>query len=149
MRSAVADSKLIFPDAAAKPAGVKGLIAASAALLLAGGVLLDLDRVASAREALDKVAHLAAFEAAASSKPAERKAICRKRFATTVWTDSEVSLDEIDVSVVPTGRGNIAFVSYDATVQLVVGRFFGLNEVEIYGEAEATAPTKQVALATP
>lgn len=136
-------------SSADKPAGVKGLIAAAAALLIAGGALLDFDRVASAREALDKVAYVAAFEAAAAAKPAERKAICQKRFAKTVWTDSEVSVDELDVSVVPTGRGNTALVTYDATVQLVVGRFFGLGEVEISGEAEVTAPTKQVAAVTP
>lgn len=136
-------------DPTGKPDGVKGLVAAAAALLITGGALLDLDRVAAAREALDKVAHVAAFEAAASTKPTERKTICQKRFAKTVWTDSEVSVDEIDVSVVPTGRGNMAVVSYDATVQLVVGRFFGVSEVEISGEAEATAPTKQVAAVTP
>ncbi len=78
------------------------------ALLITGGVLLDLDRVAAAREALDKVAHVAAFEAAATAKPTERKAICQKRFAKTVWTDTEVSIDDLDVSVVPTGRGNMA-----------------------------------------
>lgn len=132
-----------------KPAGVKGLVAAAAALLIAGGVLLDLDRIASVREALDKVAHVAAFEAVAATRPTERGAICRKRFAKTVWTDSEVSIDELDVSVVPTRRGDMAVVTYDATVQLVVGRFFGMSEVEISGEAEVTAPAKQVAAATP
>jgi hypothetical protein len=129
--------------------GVKGLVAAAAALFLLGGVLLDLDRVAAAREALDKVAHVAAFEAAAAARPADRKAICQKRFAKTIWTDSEVSIDELDVSVVPTGRGNTALVTYDATVQLVVGRYFGMSEIEIYGEAEVTAPTRQIADATP
>ncbi len=136
-------------EPAVKPAGVKGLVAAAAALLITGGVLLDLDRVAAAREALDKVAHVAAFEAAATAKPTERKAICQKRFAKTVWTDAEVSIDDLDVSVVPTGRGNMAVVTYDATVQLVVGRFFGVSEVEIWGEAEVTAPAKQVAILTP
>ena len=95
------------------------------------------------------MAHVAAFEAAASEKASERKAICQKRFARTVWTDSEVTLDELDVSVVQTGRGNTAVVTYDATVQLVVGRFFGMSEVEIYGEAEVTAPNRQVATVTP
>lgn len=133
---------------AAKPAGVVGLGLAGAALLLIGGALLDLDRVASAREALDRVAHVAAFEATAA-KPQERKTICRKRFAKTVWTDAEVYLDDIDVSVVQSGRGSTALVTYDATVQLVVGRYFGLSEIEIWGEAEVTAPAKQVAAATP
>lgn len=136
-------------EPAAKPTGVKRLLASAAAFLLTGGILLDFDRIASAREALDKVAHVAAFEAAASAKPSERRAICQKRFAKTVWTDSEVSLDELDVSVVPTGRGNTALVTYDATVQLVVGRFFGMSEVEIHGEAEVTAPTKQVVASSP
>ncbi len=40
-------------------------------------------------------------------------------------------------------------MTYDATVQLVVGRFFGVSEVEIWGEAEVTAPAKQVAILTP
>jgi uncharacterized membrane protein len=132
-----------------KPAPVKGMIAAMAALLLTGGIFLDVNRINSVRESLDRVAHLAAFEAAASPRSVERKVICQRRFAKTVWTDSEVSLDEIDVDVTTGSRGNTATVSYDATVQLVVGRFFGFNEVVISGEAEVTAPNKQVATVSP
>lgn len=129
--------------------GVKGLVASMAALLIAGGALLDIDRINSAKEVLDRIAYVAAFEAAAATRPAERKRICQKRFAKTVWTDSEVSIDDIGVTVVANGRGNHAHVTYDATVQLVVGRFFGLSEFEIWGEAEVTAPRKQVAAVTP
>jgi hypothetical protein len=132
-----------------KPAGIKSLVAAAAALLLAGGILLDMDRINSVRDSLDRIAHVAAFEAAAATRPSERQHICQKRFDKTVWTDSEVSVDEIDVSVRETLRGKTAVVSYDATVQLVVGRFFGFNEVVISGEAEADAPGKQVVAATP
>jgi hypothetical protein len=131
------------------PKGVKGLLAITATLLLVGGVLLDVNRINSVRDSLDKVAYLAAFEAAASTRPADRKAICLKRFAKTVWTDSEVTMDEIDVSVTPGGRGNTAIVSYDATVQLVVGRFFGFSEFMISGEAEVTAPNRQIAAVSP
>jgi hypothetical protein len=145
----VADIELDCPDNAPGSKGVKGLMAAAAALLLAGGILLDMNRINSVRDSLDRVAYIAAFEAAAATRPAERQHICQKRFAKTVWTDSEVSVDDIDVSVTQSGRGNTATVSYDATVQLVVGRFFGFNEVIISGEAEVTAPGRQVAAATP
>jgi uncharacterized membrane protein len=134
---------------AVQPAPVKGVIAAMLGLLLAGGVLLDVNRINSVRESLDRVAHLAAFEAAASPRSAERDVICQRRFAKTVWTDSEVSVDEIDVDVTAGSRGITATVTYDATVQLVVGRFFGFYEVVISGEAEVTAQTKQVATFTP
>jgi uncharacterized membrane protein len=145
----VADRELegSVPETGAR--GVKGLLAATVALLLAGGILLDMNRINSVRDSLDRVAYVAAFEAAAATRPAERQNICQKRFAKTVWTDSEVSMDDIDVSVTQSGRGNTALVTYDATVQLVVGRFFGFNEVVISGEAEVTAPGKQVAAATP
>jgi uncharacterized membrane protein len=145
----VADSEREDPSTVSGAKGVKGLLAATAALLLAGGILLDMNRINSVRDSLDRVAHIAAFEAAAATRPAERQQICQKRFAKTVWTDSEVSVDDIDVSVTASGRGNVATVSYDATVHLVVGRFFGFNEVMISGEAEVTAPTKQIATATP
>jgi uncharacterized membrane protein len=145
----VADSNWEGPSAASGAKGVKGLLAATAALLLTGGILLDMNRINSVRDSLDRVAHIAAFEAAAATRPAERQQICQKRFAKTVWTDSEVSVDDIDVSVIASGRGNVATVSYDATVHLVVGRFFGFNEVVISGEAEVTAPTKQIATASP
>jgi uncharacterized membrane protein len=145
----VADNDLDCPDTAPGAKGVKGLMTAVAALLLVGGILLDMNRINSVRDSLDRVAHVAAFEAAAATRPAERQHICQKRFAKTVWTDSEVSVDDIDVSVTQSGRGNTATVTYDATVQLVVGRFFGFNEVNISGEAEVTAPGRQVAAATP
>jgi hypothetical protein len=138
--SDVADRELECSVPVSGARGVKGLLAATVALLLAGGVV---------RDSLDRVAYLAAFEAAAATRPAERQHICQKRFAKTVWTDSEVSMDDIEVSVTQNGRGNTALVTYDATVQLVVGRFFGFNEVVISGEAEVTAPGKQVAAATP
>ncbi len=128
---------------------MKAPLLATVALLLAGGIVLDMNRINSVRHALDRVAHVAAFEAAAATRPAERQHICQKRFAKAVWTDSEVSVDEIDVSVTQNGTGKTALVTYDATVQLVVGRFFGFNEVVISGEAEVTAPGKQVTAATP
>jgi hypothetical protein len=137
------------PPATDRPAGIKGLLALTIGLLLGGGVLLDFNRINSVRDSLDRVAYLAAFEAAAATRPADRKILCLKRFAKTVWTDSEVTMDEIDVSVTPGGRGNTAVVSYDATVQLVVGRFFGFSEYMISGEAEVTAPNRQVATAIP
>jgi uncharacterized membrane protein len=151
----VADNELRSPDIdpgvgyGSRPKGVMGLLAGIAALLLAGGILLDMDRINSVRESLDRVAHVAAFEAAAAKRPTDREQICQKRFAKTVWTDAEVSVDEIDVSVAKSSRGNTALVTYDATVQLVVGRFFGFSEVAISGEAEVTAPGIQVAAATP
>jgi hypothetical protein len=132
-----------------KPPGATGLIGAAAALLLCGGILLDMDRINSVRDTLDRIAHVAAFEAAAATRPAERKGICQKRFDRTVWTESEVSIDDIDVSVTENARGRAAVVSYDATVQLVVGRFFGFNEVVISGEAEAGAPNKQAVATVP
>ena len=135
--------------AAERPAGIKGLLTAMIGLLLIGGILLDANRINSVRDSLDKVAYLAAFEAAASTRPADRKILCLKRFAKTVWTDSEVTMDDIDFSVTTGGRGNTAVVSYDATVQLVVGRFFGFSEFVISGEAEVTAPNRQIAAVTP
>jgi hypothetical protein len=137
------------PPATDRPAGIKGLLALTIGLLLGGGVLLDFNRINSVRDSLDRVAYLAAFEAAAATRPADRKILCLKRFAKTVWTDSEVTMDEIDVSVTPGGRGNTAVVSYDATVRLVVGRFFGFSEYMISGEAEVTAPNRQVVTAIP
>lgn len=137
------------PPATDRPAGIKGLLALTIGLLLGGGVLLDFNRINSVRDSLDRVAYLAAFEAAAATRPADRKILCLKRFAKTVWTDSEVTMHEIDVSVTPGGRGNTAVVSYDATVQLVVGRFFGFSEYMISGEAEVTAPNRQVVTAIP
>jgi len=140
---------MTVPPAPDRPAGIKGPLAAMVGLLLAGGVLLDVNRINSVRDSLDKVAYLAAFDAAAATRPADRETLCLKRFAKTVWTDSEVTMDEIDVNVTPGRRGNTAVVSYDATVQLVVGRYFGFSGFMISGEAEVTAPTRQIAAATP
>jgi uncharacterized membrane protein len=145
----VSDDQLWGEERLDRPAPVKGAVFAMATLLLAGGVLLDVNRINSVRESLDRVAHLAAFEAAAAPRSAERSVICERRFAKTVWTDSEVSVDDIDVEVMHGSRGNTATVTYDATVQLVVGRFFGFHEVVISGEAEVTAPNKQVAAVSP
>jgi uncharacterized membrane protein len=125
------------------------LIAITGALLLTGGVLLDLDRINAVRDTLDRVAHMAAIEAAASPRPADRTQICRKRFSRAVWTDTEVTMDDVSVSVDRDKDGRTATVSYDATVKLAVGRFFGFDEVSISGEAEVAAPEKQAALTTP
>jgi uncharacterized membrane protein len=129
--------------------GTGWLVACAAALLLSGGILLDLDRINAVRDALDRVAHVAAIEAAASPRAADRTYICQKRFARTVWTDTEVSVDDITVSVDGDRANRTATVSYDATVKLAVGRFFGFDEVTISGEAEVSAPEKQAALTTP
>lgn len=123
--------------------------AATAGLLIAGGILVDIDRINAVRDTLDRVAHVAAIEAAAAPGSADRAAICRKRFARTVWTDTEVSLDDVSVSIDRDADGRTATVSYDATVKLAVGRFFGFDQVEIFGEVEVTAPDKQASLTTP
>ena len=145
----VADHTLKDAGTARKAIRLTPLCSLMAGLLLTGGILLDMDRINAVRDALDRVAHIAAFEAIAATKPAERKHICQKRFNTTIWTDSEVALDDVNVSITENKKGKIATVTYDVTVQLVVGRFFGLNEVEISGEAEVAAPLKQVIAATP
>jgi uncharacterized membrane protein len=125
------------------------LMAIAGVLLLCGGVLLDLDRISAVREALDKVAHVAAIEAAAAPRSADRDYICQKRFARTVWTDTEVSVDDVSVSIDTDKDGRTATVSYDATVKLAFGRFFGIDQIAISGEAEVAAPEKQAALTTP
>jgi uncharacterized membrane protein len=129
--------------------GTGWLAAGAGFLLLAGGILLDVDRVNAVREALDRVAHVAAIEAAAAPRTADRTYICQKRFARTVWTETEVSVDDIAVSVDGARQDRTATVSYDATVKLAVGRYFGFDEVTISGEAEVAAPEKQTALTTP
>jgi uncharacterized membrane protein len=129
--------------------GTGWLAAMAGALLLTGGVLLDLDRISAVREALDRVAHVAAIEAAAAPRTADRTYICQKRFARTVWTETEVSVDDVSVSIDTDKDGRTATVSYDATVKLAFGRFFGFDEVAISGEAEVAAPEKQAALTTP
>ncbi len=125
------------------------LIGVAAALLLAGGVLLDLDRINAVRDALDRAAHMAAIEAAASPRVADRERICLKRFNRTVWTDTEVTVDDVSVSVDRDKDGRTATVSYDATVKLSVGRYFGFDEVSISGEAEVAAPERQASMTTP
>ncbi len=125
------------------------LTALTGALLLAGGLLLDLDRVNAVRDALNRAAHVAAIEAAAAPRAADRASICRKRFARTVWTDTEVTMDDISVSIDHDKDGRTATVSYDATVKLAVGRFFGFDAVSISGEAEVDAPEQQASLTTP
>jgi uncharacterized membrane protein len=129
--------------------GLGKLVAIAAGLLLAGGVLLDIDRINAVRDALDRAAHMAAIEAAASPRPADREHICQRRFRRTVWTDTEVTLDDVSVSVDKDPDGRTATVSYDATVKLAVGRFFGFDEFAISGEAEVAAPEKQASLTTP
>jgi hypothetical protein len=130
------------------PRSLKSLCMMTAALLLTGGILLDMDRINAVRDALDSVARAAASEAVAAARPAERKQMCQRRFEKGIWTDAEVSLDDVDVSVTENSKGRTAVVVYDVTVNLVVGRFFGFNEVVISGEAEADAPAAPVATAS-
>jgi uncharacterized membrane protein len=125
------------------------LLAMTGVLLLGGGILLDVDRINGVRDALDRVAHVAAIEAAASPRVAERTLICQKRFRRAVWTDTEVTVDDVSVSVDRDEDGRTATVSYDATVKLAVGRFFGFDEVSISGEAEVAAPEKHAAVTMP
>ncbi len=131
-------------DAAFKhaPMNLKSLCLITGALLLTGGILLDMDRINAVRVTLDTVASLAAAEAAAATRPAERQRICQRHFEKSIWTDAEVSLDDVDVSVTEDSKGRTAIVVYDVTVNLVVGRFFGFNEVTISGEAESEASPK-------
>jgi uncharacterized membrane protein len=125
------------------------LLSLTAALTLAGGILLDLDRINAVRDTLDRVAQVAAIEAAASPRSAERAHICRRRFDRHVWTETEVSVDSIDVTVADSRQGRRATVEYDATVNLVVGRYFGFPQVEISGEADVAAPSRNAVAATP
>jgi uncharacterized membrane protein len=129
--------------------GTGWLAAMTCALLLGGGILLDIDRVNAVRDTLDKVAHVAAIEAAAAPRAADREMICQRRFARAVWTDTEVSVDDVSISVDRDEDGRTATVSYDVTVKLAVGRYFGFDQVTISGEAEVAAPEKQAALTTP
>lgn len=128
---------------------LRPLLLSMTCLLLAGGVLLDLNRVAGVRETLDRVAEIAAIEAAASPRVTERERICRRRFDRHVWTDTEVTVDDVAVTVEEGREGRTATVEYDATVKLVVGRFFGLSEVSISGEAEVPLPNRHVAAIAP
>ncbi len=125
------------------------LLSLTAALTLAGGILLDLNRINAVRDTLDRVAQVAAIEAAASPRSAERSHICRKRFDRHVWTETEVSVDSIDVNVAEGKQGRRATVEYDATVNLVVGRYFGFPQVEISGEADVSAPSRNAVASAP
>jgi hypothetical protein len=130
---------------------VKTLGLMIAGLLLLGGVALDVDRVAAARASLDRLASSAAIEAAASPRESDRHGICMKRFRSFMWTDRDVTLDGVSVSLDVEDGERYSTVHYDATVKLMVGRFFGLSEVEITGQQEVPAPAagERVALVTP
>ncbi len=125
------------------------LAVAMGALLLAGGILLDMDRVLAVRDTLNRVAGAAAIAAAAEARPADRAGICQKRFDKYVWTDTDVTVDELSVAVSETKNGRISTVDYDATVKLVVGRYFGFSEVEISGQVAVPLPRKTVIAGTP
>jgi hypothetical protein len=111
------------------------------ALLLTGGIMLDMNRILGVRDTLDRVARLAASEAMASSRPADRLHICEKRLSKGIWTNSEVNLEDVAITVEDNSKIKTATVSYDVTINLVVGRFFGFDEVIISGEVEAEAPS--------
>ncbi|MGL5117018.1 MAG: hypothetical protein ACRC7G_13600 [Beijerinckiaceae bacterium] len=128
---------------------LRPLLLSIGALLLVGGVLLDLNRVNGVRETLNRVAEIAAIEAAASPRATERQRICQRRFDKHVWTETEVTVDELAVTVEGDREGRTSTVEYDATVKLVVGRYFGLPEISISGEAEVPAPNRHVAAAAP
>jgi hypothetical protein len=122
-----------------------------AALLIAGGVALDLDRVHAAKAMLDRLAAAAAIAAAAAPREGERESICRRRFMAHLWTDRDVTLDGVSVQLDVEDGERFSTVHYDATVKLMVGRFFGLPEIEIAGQQEVPAPAagERVALVTP
>jgi uncharacterized membrane protein len=139
-------------EAPARPAGNRlPLVLAIAGLLLGGGVALDMDRVAAARNMLDRLAAAAAIEAAAAPRAVDREHICRKRFSRHMWTDRDVSLDGVSVQLDVVEGERYSSVAWDATVKLMVGRYFGLPEIEIAGEAEVPAPAagERVALVSP
>lgn len=108
-----------------------------AVFLVAGGALIDVGRVMAAREGLDRLAVRAAERALVEQPVSLREGNCRKVFAETLWTDVDVSLDELSVSVDVAGQHHVATVEYDATVRLTVGRFFGVPAIEISGDGEA------------
>jgi hypothetical protein len=120
---------------------LKTLGMVTAGLLLFGGVLLDANRIIGVRETLDKVARSAASEAIAATRPVERQRICERRLNKQIWTDTEVSLEDVDITIADDTKIKTATVSYDVSVNLVVGRFFGFNEVVISGEVEAEGPS--------
>jgi hypothetical protein len=111
------------------------------ALLLTGGIMLDMNRILGVRDTLDRVARLAASEAMASNRPSDRQHICEKRLNKGIWTNTEVSLEDVDITIDDNNKIKTATVSYDVTVNLVVGRFFGFDQVVVSGEVEAEAPS--------
>jgi hypothetical protein len=115
--------------------------------LLSGGILLDMNRILGVRDTLDRVARLAASEAMASNRSLDRQHICEKRLSKGIWTNTEVNLEDFDISVDDNNKIKTATLSYDVTVNLVVGRFFGIDEVVISGEVEAESPSN-TAMAT-
>jgi uncharacterized membrane protein len=125
------------------------LVAAMGALLIGGGILLDMDRVMAVRDSLNRIAGVAAMAAAAETRPALREGICQKSFERYVWTDTDVSVDELTVDVRESKTGRLATVDYDATVKLVVGRYFGFSEMEISGKIEVQLPRTNVAAIAP
>lgn len=116
------------------------LATAIAGLLMLGGVALDVDRVMAARATLDRLATEAAIEAAVAERPAERQHICRRRFKAGIWTERDVSLNDVTASIDIEAGERFSTVEWDATVKLMVGRFFGLPEIGIEGETEVPAP---------
>jgi hypothetical protein len=122
-----------------------------AALLLLGGVALDLDRVMAARATLDRLATEAAIAAAVAQGPSERQRICRNRFKAGIWTERDVRLKDVTASLDIEAGERFSTVEWDATVKLAVGRFFGLPEIAIEGETEVPAPAagERVALVSP
>jgi uncharacterized membrane protein len=125
------------------------LAAAMGALLLAGGVLLDMDRVMAVRDTLNRVAGAAAIAAAAEARPIDQAGICQRRFDKHVWTETDVTVDELSVAVSETKTGRLSTVDYDATVKLVVGRYFGFSEFEISGQVSVPLPRKTVIAGNP
>lgn len=121
------------------------LVVAAAICLIGGGALLDAGRIHAVKTTLDRVAAMAAIDAAeaATTSPASAQAICQRRFARHVWTDTEVTIDSIDVSVENGAYARTSTVAYDATVTLSVGRFFGLPEIELSGESEIESPIRR------
>ena len=125
------------------------LSAAMISLLLAGGVLLDVDRVLAVRDTLNRVANIAAVASAAEARPSLRAGICQKSFDRHVWTETDVTVDELAVAVSETKTGRLATVDYDATVKLVVWRYFGFSELEISGQVAVPLPRRIISASMP
>jgi hypothetical protein len=145
----VADKIVDGADQKLRKLSDRSLYAMLVALLLTGGIMLDMNRINGVRDTLDRVARLAASEAMASNRPTERQHICEKRLNKGIWTNTEVNLEDVDITVEDNARIKTATVSYDVTVNLVVGRFFGLDEVVISGEVETEAPSSNSVASLP